>query len=59
MIGSLPLPVLEQLPYLSAVMKEGLRLTYGVSSRLSRIDPYKPIEYVDPAINGKYRPIRR
>jgi hypothetical protein len=26
MIGTLPLPVLEQLPYLNAVMKEGFRL---------------------------------
>lgn len=39
MIGTLPLPVLEQLPYLNAVMKEGFRLTYGVSCRLARIDP--------------------
>lgn len=38
-VGNIPLPVLEQLPYLNAVMKEGLRLTYGVSCRLARIDP--------------------
>jgi cytochrome P450 len=50
-IGTLPLPTLEQLPYLNAVMKEGLRLTYGVSCRLARIDPDNPIEYVDPATN--------
>ncbi|KAK7701576.1 hypothetical protein SLS57_011695 [Botryosphaeria dothidea] len=30
---------LEQLPYLSAVLSEGLRLSYGVSHRLPRISP--------------------
>ncbi|EKG10950.1 Cytochrome P450 [Macrophomina phaseolina MS6] len=30
---------LEQLPYLSAVLFEGLRLSYGVSHRLPRISP--------------------
>ncbi|KAF2144118.1 uncharacterized protein K452DRAFT_267281 [Aplosporella prunicola CBS 121167] len=30
---------LEQLPYLSAVVAEGLRLSYGVSHRLPRISP--------------------
>jgi cytochrome P450 len=56
MIGTLPLPVLEKLPYLNAVMKEGFRLTYGVSCRLARIDPDNPIvftaegrEYIIPA----------
>jgi len=56
MIGTLPLPVLEQLPYLNAVMKEGCRLTYGVSCRLARIDPDNEIifssndkQYVIPA----------
>ncbi|CZR68489.1 uncharacterized protein PAC_18388 [Phialocephala subalpina] len=38
MIGTIPLPVLEQLPYLNAIMKEGFRLTYGVSCRLARLD---------------------
>lgn len=36
---------LEQLPYLSAVWKEGHRRAYGVLSRLPRIDPDKPIVY--------------
>ncbi len=49
MIGTIPLPVLEQLPYLNAVIKEGLRLTYGVSCRLARIDP-------DNAIICTYKP---
>jgi cytochrome P450 len=34
-----PLPVLEQLPYFNAVIKESLRLTYGVAGRLARIAP--------------------
>ncbi|KAL4732999.1 cytochrome P450 [Aspergillus similis] len=34
---------LEQLPYLSAVICEGLRLSYGVSSRLQRINPLGPL----------------
>jgi cytochrome P450 len=56
MIGTLPLPVLETLPYLTAVIKEGLRLTYGISTRLARIDPDNPIifttekkQYIIPA----------
>lgn len=36
---SLPLPALEQLPYLTACIQEGLRLSCGVSSRLQRIAP--------------------
>lgn len=34
---------LEQLPYLSAVICEGLRLSYGVSTRLQRINPQGPL----------------
>jgi cytochrome P450 len=52
-------PVLETLPYLGAVIQEGLRLSYGVSSRTARIPTEenliyrgewnkKPIEYVIP-----------
>jgi cytochrome P450 len=44
-----PLPTLENLPYLTAVMKEGLRLTYGVSCRLARSCPDQTLEYKDPA----------
>lgn len=47
MVGTIPLPVLEQLPYLNAVIKEGLRLTYGVSCRLARIDPDNAILFTD------------
>lgn len=37
-----PCSDLEQLPYLSAVICEGLRLSYGVSTRLQRINPDGP-----------------
>jgi len=46
-VGKVPLATLEGLPYLSAVIAEGLRLSYGVSTRLQRIDPDKPIVFKD------------
>ncbi len=46
-VGSIPLPTLEALPYLTAVIKEGLRLSYGVSCRLARIDPDHAIVFTD------------
>ena len=42
-----PLPKLESLPYLTAIIQEALRLSYGVSSRLQRISPDKPLQYTD------------
>lgn len=36
---------LEKLPYLSAVICEGLRLSYGVSTRLQRINPLGPLHF--------------
>lgn len=36
---------LEKLPYLSAVLNEGLRLSYGVSSRAPRIAPNENLLY--------------
>ena len=36
---------LEQLPYLTAVIKEALRLGYGVTQRLPRISKHKAIRY--------------
>lgn len=41
------LPVLENVPYLTAIIKEALRLSYGVSSRLPRISPIEPIHFKD------------
>lgn len=37
--------VLEKLPYLSAVILEGLRLSYGVATRLQRISPDEPLYF--------------
>ncbi|KAI9666683.1 MAG: hypothetical protein M1821_004619 [Bathelium mastoideum] len=39
------LKVVEQLPYLSAVVKEGYRISCGISSRLQRISPHAPLTY--------------
>ncbi|EXJ73188.1 uncharacterized protein A1O5_02948 [Cladophialophora psammophila CBS 110553] len=41
------LTALEQLPFLTACIKEGLRLSNGVSTRLQRIDPDNPVVFVD------------
>lgn len=41
------LKVVEQLPYLNAVINEGLRLSYGVSTRLARISPVEPMKFHD------------
>ena len=38
---------LENLPYLSAVIKEGLRMSYGVVSRMPRVSPSAPLRYKD------------
>ncbi|KAI9878625.1 MAG: hypothetical protein M1830_000392 [Pleopsidium flavum] len=38
---------LEQLPYLSAVISEGLRLSYGVTTRLPRIAATEVLTYKD------------
>lgn len=38
---------LEQLPYLNAVVQEGLRLSYGVSYRLPCITSDETLNFVD------------
>lgn len=46
-----PLQQLEELPYLSAVISEGHRMTHGVAHRLPRVSPQNPIifnEWVIP-----------
>lgn len=45
--ASVPLATLESLPYLTGVIKEGLRLSYGASMRLQRIDPDNAIVFTD------------
>lgn len=42
-----PLGEPEQLPYLSAVVKEGHRMTHGVSHRLQRVSPDTPLVFHD------------
>jgi cytochrome P450 len=42
-----PLPALEALPYLTAVIKEGLRLSFGNTSRIPRVALDQPIKYGD------------
>jgi cytochrome P450 len=41
-----PMAVLEQLPYLSAVINEALRKSFGVASRSPRIQPYQAVELI-------------
>ena len=38
---------IERLPYLTAVVQEGLRLSYGLAGRMSRVSPKEPIVYKD------------
>ncbi|KAJ6443714.1 Polyketide synthase [Purpureocillium lavendulum] len=38
-------PELEKIPYLNAIVQESLRLAFGISQRLSRINPHGPIAY--------------
>jgi len=41
---------LEHLPYLSAVLAEGLRLSYGISHRMERSFPDRAVTYADYVI---------
>jgi cytochrome P450 len=41
----IPLQKLEQLPYLTGIVNEGLRMSYGVSTRLARISPDAPLTF--------------
>ncbi|KAH7115315.1 cytochrome P450 [Dendryphion nanum] len=45
-----PLSSYSQLPYLSAVLNEGLRLSHGTSHRLARVSPYEDLEFNDYSI---------
>ena len=38
---------IENLPYLSAVIQEAIRLSYGAATRLQRISPDKPLTFHD------------
>ena len=48
-----PIEVLENLPYLVAVVKEALRLGDGVATRLQRVSPEKPMLFIDRFGSGK------
>ena len=43
----LGLTQLEQLPYMTAVIKEGLRLHGGITARSQRVAPAEPLHYAD------------
>lgn len=43
--GKASLSQLERLPYLSAVVKEGLRMSPGIATRMARIAPDREIRY--------------
>jgi cytochrome P450 len=43
--GSVSLSTLEKLPYLTAVLKEGLRLSFGSTNRIPRIPIDKPMDF--------------
>ena len=45
---------LEQLPYLSAIIQEGLRLHPGSTMRMQRISPDEPLIYRDPATKQEW-----
>ncbi|CZT10519.1 related to cytochrome P450 CYP3/CYP5/CYP6/CYP9 subfamilies [Rhynchosporium agropyri] len=47
---SMKLTDVEKLPYLSAVIQEGIRLSYGLSTRLARIAPDEVLQYKDYSI---------
>ncbi len=51
--ASIPIEVLENLPYLVAVVQEALRLGDGVSTRLQRVSPEKPTLFIDRSGSGK------
>ncbi|KAK3667381.1 hypothetical protein LTR22_001897 [Elasticomyces elasticus] len=46
-----PLTTLEKLPYLTACLKESLRLSIGVMSRFHRINHHRPIVYKEWTID--------
>lgn len=43
--ASIPVATLEQLPYLNGVIREGLRLSPGLATRLARVAPDRDLTY--------------
>ena len=52
---STPLVELENLPYLTGVIQEGLRLSYGICSRLERTAPDETLLFTDPSTNKAWK----
>lgn len=56
--GRPTLSQLEQLPYLSAVVSEGLRLSFGLSTRLQRVSPDQALVYkqwtIPPGVSSSH-----
>ena len=52
---STPLVELEQLPYLTGVIQEGLRLSYGIVTRLERIAPDETLVFTDPSTKKAWK----
>ena len=48
-VGKVPITTLESLPYMTAVIKESVRLIYGNSTPHFRVDPNGPLTYEDKA----------
>ena len=51
--ASVPIEVLENLPYLVAVAQEALRLGDGIMTRLQRVSPEKSMLFIDRSGSGK------
>ena len=49
-----PLAALEGIPYLRAVVKESLRLSFGTSGRLTRVAPDETLVYTDKTTGRRY-----
>ena len=50
---NVPVEVLENLPYLEAVVQEALRIADGIPTRLQRVSPEKPLLFIDRSGSGK------
>ena len=51
--ASVPIELLENLPYLVAVTQEALRLGDGLATRLQRVSPEKPMLFIHRSGSGK------
>ncbi|OCL04139.1 hypothetical protein AOQ84DRAFT_346653 [Glonium stellatum] len=53
-VGRIPLPTLKALPYLTTVIKERLRLSYGASCRPALIEPDNATVFTDNGAGKKW-----